>query len=130
MKRILLPFLIVALGLAGCMYIQKQALPEKVYTEDDIQRKNLTVGDQVELTRYGFRLFTIPISVPSTTEVTDELIDRNRAKGLTDLDIEFSEFNPASSMSGFGGGRLLLFLFQVPKVKVEGKLVYDQARKP
>ncbi|NLH49623.1 MAG: hypothetical protein GX444_13630 [Myxococcales bacterium] len=130
MKPLLILLLIAGLGLAGCMYVQKQALPDKLYTAEEIQNKNLTVGERVELTRYGFRLFTIPISVPSTTEVTDELINRHQAKGLTDLDIEFSEFNPASSTPGFGAWHLLLFLFQIPKVTVEGKPVYDEPRKP
>lgn len=130
MKRILPPLLIVALCLAGCMYIQKEALPDKLYTADDIAGKNLTVGKRVELTRYGFRLFTIPISVPSTTQVTDQLIDRYQAMGLTDMDIEFSEFNFAGATPGMGAWNLLTMLFQIPKIKVEGKLVYDQARKP
>jgi len=130
MKRFALALALLGL-LTGCVYYQKQGLPQNVFDADDLESAALTVKQQVQQTKYGFRLFTIPIIVPDSVVMTDDLIARHNAKGLTNVEVEFSEFN-AVTMGAMTNpaGFVLGMLFQIPKVKVTGALVYGPDAKP
>lgn len=130
MKRLCLLLTLLWL-VGGCAYYQKQSLPQNVYSAADIASQQLTVKQQAHETKYGFRLFTIPIIMPDTIKVTDDLIERNNAMGLTDVEVEFSEFN-ALTVGTLGNPATFLvsMIFQIPKVKVTGTLVYGPNGKP
>jgi hypothetical protein len=109
MKRLFLIAILVAVLSAGCAYYQKEALPHGLYTASQMEGKNLTKGDYFVKTRYGFRLITIPISMPAPNEIIDSAIADHKAKGVTNVEVEFSEFN--------------ILLFQIPKIRVTGYVV-------
>lgn len=109
MKRLILVAMLVAVLSAGCAYYQKEALPHGLYTAPQMEGKNLAKGEYFVKTRYGFRLITIPISMPAPNEIIDSTISEHNAKGVTNVEVEFSEFN--------------ILLFQIPKIRVTGHLV-------
>jgi hypothetical protein len=109
MKRWLALGLLAAVLAAGCAYYQKQAMPKDLYTAPQMEAKGLTRGEHIVKTRYGFRLFTIPISVPEPNEMIANAIQEYKGVGITDVEVEFSEFN--------------VFLFGIPKLRVSGDIV-------
>jgi hypothetical protein len=110
MKQVLLLLGLVALLIGpGCAYYNKQAMPEKLYTAPDMDAAGLTKDEYFVQTRYGFRLLSIPISVPEANKMISGIIAEHKAKGVTDIEIDFSEFNA--------------FIFSVPKVRVKGYVV-------
>ncbi|HPM77113.1 MAG TPA: hypothetical protein PK961_08485 [bacterium] len=109
MKRVLLVLVAMMLFFSACSYIQKEAIPEGLYTAPQMKADQLQRGDHVILTRYGFRLFTIPISLPQPNTMINTAIQDNQGKGITNLDVEFSEFN--------------ILIFQIPKIRIEGDIV-------
>jgi len=111
MKRLLLLALIVAiLALAsGCAYYQKQAAPQKLYNAAEMEKSGMARGDYFVKKEYGFRLLTIPISVPEPNRMIDGVIAEHQAKGVTNVEVEFSEFNA--------------LLFGIPKMRVTGHVV-------
>jgi hypothetical protein len=96
---------------SGCAYYQKQAIPHKLYTAPDMETRGLMRGEHVIKTRYGFRLFTIPITMPEPNVMVEQAITEFRGVGITDLEIEFSEFN--------------IWLFAIPKVRITGDIVRE-----
>jgi len=122
--RAIIPILLLMAILACCSYIQKEAIPMHLYTAGDIQKEKLTVGETVTETRYGFRLFTIPISVPEPVEMAEDLVRKNQARGLTDLDVEFSEFlGPSATAGPEMWAQVISLIFQIPKIEVTGRVV-------
>ncbi|HPQ68986.1 MAG TPA: hypothetical protein PKW95_07640 [bacterium] len=120
-----IPLLIVALFmLGGCAYISKEAVPTSLYTRADMQREGAQAGQVVTSTRYGVRLFTIPLTVPQPNEMVDELVRTNNAKGITDLDVEMSElFSPIMVAPANPWATVIGLIIQIPKVKVTGRVV-------
>jgi uncharacterized protein YceK len=108
MRWLLIALLAVAL-LSGCAYYQKQVAPQNFYTAPQMEAKGLKISNHVVKSRYGFRLLTIPISVPEPNEMIESAIRETGGKGITNLDVEFSEFN--------------IFLFGIPKMRVTGDVV-------
>jgi hypothetical protein len=129
MKFAILLAAAVLLALPGCAYYKVQCEPGAVYTAADLSDHGYQVGGRVEATEYGFRLFTIPISMPQPNDMAATLVRQKQAVGLTDLDVEFSEFN-GFDLTPWGWGKLLGFLFQVPKMTVSGRPVYKNTAKP
>jgi len=109
MKRFLLLAITLMLLITACSYYQKEVIPSATYTAPSMKEQNLTTGEHVVKTRYGFRLITIPISLPSPNTMVAEAIKEHGGKGITNLDVEFSEFN--------------ILLFQIPKMTVSGDIV-------
>ncbi|MDP8223343.1 MAG: hypothetical protein P9L99_08290 [Candidatus Lernaella stagnicola] len=109
MKRIAMILLLAIFLVTGCAYYQKQAMPEKLYTAADMKAEGLQRDEFFTQTRYGFRLLTIPINVPEPNRMIAALIDERQARGVTNLEVEFSEFN--------------VLLFSIPKIRVTGHLV-------
>jgi len=116
--------LIAVLLVAGCSYIQKQAVPMHTYTATDIAAEGRSVGATVSETRYGFRVLTIPISIPEPVDMAETLVARHDAAGLTDLEVEMSElFAPWQIGLPTDLGNLIGLIVQVPKITVKGRLV-------
>ncbi|NLH49622.1 MAG: hypothetical protein GX444_13625 [Myxococcales bacterium] len=109
MKRLFVIAMLLAVLTAGCAYYQKEALPHGLYNASQMEAKNLAKGDYFVKTRYGFRLITIPISMPEPNEMIDTTISEHQAKGVTNVEVEFSEFN--------------ILLFQIPKMRITGYVV-------
>jgi len=109
MKRFVFLAMILLLAAVSCSYIQKEAVPEGLYTAPSMTTQNLHKSQHVVLTDYGFRLFTIPISIPDPNAMVADAVRANGGRGVTNLDVEFSEFN--------------ILLFQIPKMRIECDIV-------
>jgi len=109
MKPLLVTLALILLLAAGCAYYQKEVIPKDLYTASQIEDNGLTVGDHIVKSKYGFRLFTIPISMPEPSEMISSSIREYHGKGVTNLEVEFSEFN--------------CLLFGIPKLKVTADIV-------
>ena len=109
MKTIILLCLCITFLASSCFCISRESIPEKVYTASEMQAAGLAKFEHREMTRCGFRLLFIPVSIPQPLDVVDALIYQNHAEGVTNLDVELSELN--------------FLLFQVPKVRVSADLV-------
>jgi hypothetical protein len=117
------------LAAPACSYYGLQTMPADVYTASDLAGGAYRVGEPIRVSRYGFRLFTIPISVPDPLPMMAARIRQNHAVGLTDVDVDFSEFGGGGQLP-LGWGGILEFLFQVPKVTVTARLVYKNDAAP
>ncbi|MBZ0272586.1 hypothetical protein K8I61_11160 [bacterium] len=101
--------LALALFASGCHYVSHQLEPESFYSASDLKESNLEKFAHRDVTRSGFRLIYIPISMPSPRDTLDEVITLNHATGVTNLDLQVTELD--------------LFLFQIPKVRICTDLV-------
>jgi len=109
MKKLLLPALVLLLVLSACSYMQKEVVPEGLYTAPQMTAADLQKASHVEVSRYGFRLLTIPISMPDPNAMIADAIRTQEGQGITNLEVEFSEFN--------------IILFQIPKIRIIGDIV-------
>jgi len=124
MRKSILLLIALALLLGGCSYISKEAVPTHLYTRADLQREGAQPDQVVTPTRYGVRLFTIPLTVPQPNEMVDELVRTNNAKGIADLDVEMSElFSPFMVAPANPWATVIGLIIQIPKVKVTGRVV-------
>ncbi len=97
---------LVSFFLTGCAYYSKMAVPKRLVTEGHGQ---VTVVKHVKESATGFRIFTIPVSIPSANKVANNAIDQNGGDGIANLEVDFSEFN--------------IFIVSFPHVTVEGDVV-------
>lgn len=111
MKRLLVIVAIMMMLalVSGCAYYQKQVMPQKQYNATEMQKSGMNRGDYFVKKEYGFRLLTIPISVPEPNRMIDAVIAEHKAQGVTNVEVEFSEFNA--------------LLFGIPKMRVTGHVV-------
>ena len=116
MKKAVLLALAVVIFATGCMYVTREALPENLYTAPAIKAEGMEKFAHREVSRHGFRFLFIPISVPDPINIVDAMIVENRASGVTNLDVEFSELN--------------LILFQIPRITVRADLVRKKSGSP
>lgn len=124
MRKFLLLLISLAILPGGCTYIQKEAIPTHLYTKSEIQNEGARTGEQVTATRYGIRIFTIPLTIPQPNEMVDELVLANNAKGIADLDVEMSElFSPMVFAPANPWASVIGLIIQIPKVKVTGRVV-------
>ena len=105
------PVLLVIALLAGCYApYSKQALPMRLYTEEQAHAQGLSLDARVEMTGSGFRLFTWPLDMPSSVDLIDDLITRHQAQGIANLEVDFHEWT-------------ILQIISFPSVTVSGNLV-------
>lgn len=104
--------LLAALSLFGGCFVpySKQALPMRLYTEEQARDMGLRLGERAELTRTGLRIFTWPLELPSAVEAVDEMIVAYQAVGIANLEVSFHEWS-------------ILYVVSYPKVSVAGTLV-------
>lgn len=98
-------------ALGGCFLpYSKQALPMRLYTEEQALAMGLRLGERAEITRTGLRIFTWPLDLPSAVEAVDEMIIAYQGVGIANLEVSFHEWS-------------ILYIWSYPKVTVAGTLV-------
>jgi hypothetical protein len=114
MKRSVFFVLALMIFATSCSYGWRSVVPERLYTSADMQAQGMERFAHREATKHGFRLCYITLSAPKPLDMVDALIVANRAEGVTNLDVESSEFNA--------------YLFQIPRVVVRADLVRTKQR--
>lgn len=106
MKRLIRLFFVLLLLslLSGCAYYSKMAAPV-----EPGQQNKYEILDHIKTSVTGTRFLTIPINIPSSTQIIKDEVNRLGGDGIINLEITFSEFN--------------FFLFSFPIVEVEGDVV-------
>jgi hypothetical protein len=112
MRRIVLSVLLISVLCSTCVYVSREAIPERIYNAATLHQTGMEKFTHREMSNYGFRLLFIPISIPSPLKMTDAMIVESGAVGVTNLDVEYSEFN--------------VFFFQIPKVTVRADMVREK----
>ncbi len=103
--------LLATVLLAGCYApYSKQAMPMRLYSEDQAHTLGLCLDRRVELSGSGFRLFTWPLNMPSSVDLVEDLITRHQAQGIANLEVDFHEWT-------------ILQIISFPTVTVSGNLV-------
>lgn len=95
---------LISIFYLNCSYYSQMAVPV-----DPINKTKYQTVHHLKSSKTGFRFLTIPISIPSTTEIIENEIKKFSADGIINTEITFSEFN-------FG-------IFSFPNLKIEGDIV-------